>query len=63
MKENLTFQYTEYGRIIDRVNNQFDKYGEIPDEAPVTSIVLPLKEKGLYIYFLSIILLNKSLIV
>ena len=32
MKENLTFQYTEYGRIIDRVNNQFDKYGEIPDE-------------------------------
>lgn len=36
MKENLTFQYTEYGRIIDRVNNQFDKYGEIPDEAPVT---------------------------
>ena len=36
MKENLTFQYTEYGKIVDRVNNQFDKYGEIPDEAPVT---------------------------
>ena len=36
MKENLTSQYTEYGKIVDRVNNQFDKYGEIPDEAPVT---------------------------
>lgn len=36
MKENLTTQFSEYGRIVDRVNNQFDKYGEIPDEAPVS---------------------------
>ena len=36
MKENLTFQYSEYGKIVDRVNTEFDKYGEIPDEAPVS---------------------------
>lgn len=36
MKENLSFQFSEYGKIVDRVNNQFDKYGEIPDETPVT---------------------------
>lgn len=36
MKENLTFQYSEYGKIVDDVNNQFEKYGEIPDETPVT---------------------------
>lgn len=36
MKENLTFQYSEYGKIVDRVNNEFDKYGEIPDETPIT---------------------------
>lgn len=36
MKENLTFQYSEYGKIVDAVNNQFEKYGEIPDETPVT---------------------------
>ena len=36
MKENLTFQYSEYGKIVDKVNSQFEKYGEIPDEAPVT---------------------------
>lgn len=36
MKENLTTQYAEYGKIVDKVNNQFDKYGEIPDETPVT---------------------------
>lgn len=35
MKENLTFQYSEYGKIVDTVNNQFEKYGEIPDETPV----------------------------
>ena len=36
MKENLTFQYSEYGKIVDRVNTEFDKYGEIPDAAPVS---------------------------
>ena len=36
MKENLTTQYTEYGKIVDRVNTQFDHYGEVPDETPIT---------------------------
>ncbi len=35
MKENLTFQYSEYGKIVDRVNTEFEKYGEIPDETPM----------------------------
>lgn len=35
MKENLTFQYSEYGKIVDDVNTQFEKYGEVPDETPV----------------------------
>lgn len=37
MKENLTFQYSEYGKILDRVNTEFDKYGEIPDEQPLAT--------------------------
>lgn len=37
MKENLTFQYSEYGKILDRVNTEFDKYGEVPDEPPITT--------------------------
>lgn len=37
MKENLVCQYTEYGKIVDKVNTQFEKYGEVPDETPVTT--------------------------
>lgn len=37
MKENLTFQYSEYGKIVDKVNTQFEKYGEIPDETPLSN--------------------------
>lgn len=37
MRENLTFQYSEYGKIVDRVNTEFDKYGEVPDEQPITT--------------------------
>ena len=37
MRENLTFQYSEYGKIVNRVNTEFDKYGEIPDEQPITT--------------------------
>lgn len=37
MKENLVFQYSEYGKIIDKINTQFEKYGEIPDSTPVTT--------------------------
>lgn len=34
MKENLSTQYSEYGKIADRVNTEFKKYGEVPDESP-----------------------------
>lgn len=37
MKENLSTQFSEYGKIVDKVNNQFDKYGEIPDETPISN--------------------------
>lgn len=37
MKDNLTFQYSEYGKIVDKVNTQFEKYGEIPDETPLST--------------------------
>jgi hypothetical protein len=30
MKENLSTQYSEYGKIADRVNTEFEKYGESP---------------------------------
>ena len=36
MKENLSFQYAEYGKILDRVNTEFEKYGEIPDDDKLT---------------------------
>lgn len=35
MKESLSFQYAGYGKIAERVNKQFDTYGEIPDDSPV----------------------------
>lgn len=34
MKENLSTQYSQYGKIADRVNIEFEKYGEVPDESP-----------------------------
>ena len=36
MKENLSTQCSEYGKIVDKVNTQFDHYGEVPDETPIT---------------------------
>ncbi len=33
MKENLSTQYSEYGKIVARVNAEFKKYGEVPDES------------------------------
>ena len=35
MKEDLSTQYAEYGKVLDRVNTKFEKYGEIPDEEPM----------------------------
>ena len=29
MKEELSSQYAQYGKILDKVNTQFEKYGEI----------------------------------
>lgn len=40
MRENLSTQFSEYGKIVDKVNNQFDKYGEIPDEPPITDTMM-----------------------
>lgn len=37
MKENLSTQYSEYGKIADRVNTEFEKYGEVPDESPFST--------------------------
>ena len=36
MKENLVCQYSEYGKIVDRINTQFEKFGEVPDDEPLT---------------------------
>ena len=35
MKEELSTQYAEYGKILDKVNTEFEKYGEIPEEEPM----------------------------
>ena len=35
MKQDLSTQYAEYGKILDKVNTEFEKYGEIPDEEPL----------------------------
>ena len=40
MKENLSTQYSEYGKIADRVNTEFEKYGEVPDESPLQLFLL-----------------------
>lgn len=31
-KDNLSFQYTEYSKIVDDANKLFENYGQIPDE-------------------------------
>lgn len=35
MKEELSAQYSGYGKIVEKVNGLFEVYGEIPDDAPV----------------------------
>ena len=40
IKENLMFQYSEYGKIMDKVNTGFEKYGELPDEEPLMQKVM-----------------------
>lgn len=36
MRENLVCQYSEYGKIVDRINTQFENYGEVPDDEPLS---------------------------
>ena len=39
-KDNLSFQYTQYGDILDSVNEIYKKYGEIPkDDNPMTEVM------------------------
>lgn len=33
LKDNLSYQYTQYGQLLDKVNKTFENYGEIPDES------------------------------
>jgi len=34
MKEELSAQYSGYGKIVEKVNQLFEGYGEIPDDTP-----------------------------
>lgn len=34
MKENLSYQYAEYGNIAKKISTAFEEYGEIPDDEP-----------------------------
>lgn len=34
MKEELSSQYSGYGKIVEKVNQLFEGYGEIPNDAP-----------------------------
>lgn len=40
LKDNLSFQYTQYGQILDKVNKTFENYGEIPDENTIKDKVM-----------------------
>ena len=35
LKENLSYQYAEYGNIAKKISTAFEKYGEIPDDEPI----------------------------
>ena len=39
-KDNLSFQYTQYGDILDSINEIYKKYGNIPkDDNPMASVM------------------------
>lgn len=40
MKECLTSQYSDYGNMTQKVNQAFEKYGEIPDEESMMTKVM-----------------------
>lgn len=31
-RDNLSFQYTQYGQMLDSINKKYENYGEIPEE-------------------------------
>ena len=42
LKDNLSFQYTQYGQVMDRVNKLYENYGEIPEDKNVMNTIMGL---------------------
>ena len=40
LKDNLSFQYTQYGQVMDRVNKLYENYGEIPEDKNVMNTIM-----------------------
>ena len=40
LKDNLSFQYTQYGQVMDRVNKLYENYGEIPENKNVMNTIM-----------------------
>lgn len=40
LKDNLSFQYTQYGQVMDRVNKLYENYGEIPEDKNIMDTVM-----------------------
>ena len=40
LKDNLSFQYTQYGQLMDRVNKLYENYGEIPEDKNVMNTIM-----------------------
>ena len=40
LKDNLSFQYTQYGQVMDRVNKLYEDYGEIPEDKNVMNTIM-----------------------
>lgn len=39
-KDNLSFQYNQYGEILNKVNTIYEKYGDIPDDNNIKDKVM-----------------------
>lgn len=39
-KDNLSMQYNTYLDTLDKVNNEFEKVGEIPDDTPINQKIM-----------------------
>ena len=40
LKDNLSFQYTQYGQVMDRVNKLYENYGDIPEDKNIMDKVM-----------------------